>query len=320
MPRVDPMNGKVAFLFPAFSMKYRDFSRKPLDGYLDEVAGFLAKASAVVDIDQSKFEKPGEFVLNDELQDDLQEHYVAYVDSCALASLLKKKRIPCDYVAGYSMGVFAALHHSAAVSFEDGLQLLHHVCTSAHEAVEGGAYGMGVVVGLTADEIGALIAQHCPQVAVADVCAPRVVVASGTCGDLEKLFAASEAKGSMHSRFLPVTVPFHSVFLREAEDKIRSFLDQIDIRPPECGIVSCVTQKVLISAEDVKEEAVGNLWHPLRWYKTMRRLLDLGVDVFLECGLSDSLCSLARNVEGEFRTYHPRKFDRLIASRTGGAV
>ena len=310
------VNGKVAFLFPAFSMKYRDFGRKPLDGYMDEVAGFLARASAIVEIDPRKFEKPGEFVLDDELQDDLQEHYVAYVDSCALASLLKKRRIRSDYVAGYSMGVFAALHHSSAVSFEDGLQLLHRVCTSAHEAVEGGAYGMGVVVGLTADEIAALIARTCPRVEVADVCAPRVVVASGTRSDLEKFFEASDTEGSMHSKFLPVTVPFHSVFLREAEDKIRRFLGQIDVRAPECGIVSCVNQTVLVSADDVKEEAVGNLWRPIRWYKTMRRMLDLGVDVFLECGLSDSLCNLARNVEGDFRTYHPRKFDRLIASRT----
>ena len=64
----------------------------------------------------------------------------------------------------------------------------------------------------------------------------------------------------------------------------------------------------------MKEETVGNLWQPLRWHKTMRRLLDLEVGVFLECGLSDSLCALARNVEGDFQTYHPRKFDRFIAS------
>ncbi len=306
-------NGKVAFLFPAFSMKYRDAGPKPVDGYADEAARCLTRASAVVEIDQRKFERAGEFVLDDELQDDLQEHYVSYVKSCALASLLERRGIRCDYVAGYSMGLFAALHHGGAVSFEDGLQLLHHVCTFAHEAVEGGAYGMGVVVGLTADEVAALIAQTCPEVQVADVCAPRVVIASGARGDLEKLFEVSEAKGSMHSRFLPVTIPFHSMFLREAEDRIRRFLGQIDIRPPACGIVSSVNQKVLVSEEDVKAEAVGNLWQPLRWYKTMRRMLDLEVEVFLECGLSDSLCTLARNVEGDFQTYHPRKFDRLIA-------
>lgn len=312
----DDASGKVAFLFPAFSMKYRDFSRKPVPGYLDEVGAFLARASAVVEIDQRKFEKPGEFTLDDALEDDLQEHYVAYVDSCALASLLRKKQIRCDYVAGYSMGVFAALHHSAALSFEDGLQLLHRVCTAAHEAAAGGTYGMGVVVGLSAGEIESLIEQHCQSVEVADVCAPRVVIASGLRGDLEKLFAVAESEGSMHSRLLPVTVPFHSTLLRDAEAKIRRFLAKMPLRPPDCGVVSCVTQNVLKSIDDVTEEAAGNLWHPLRWHQTMSRLLDLGVDVFLECGLSDSLCNLARSVEGDFRAYHPRKFDRLTAWRT----
>ena len=191
------VSGRVAFLFPAFSMKYKDAGAKPVDGYAEEVARSLAQASAVVDIDPRKFEKPGEVALDDELQDDLQEHYVSYVKSSALASLLETRGIRCDYVAGYSMGLFAALHHGGAVSFEEGLRLLHHVCTFAHEAAEGGVYGMGVVVGLTVDEVAALIARHCPGVEVADVCAPRVVIASGTRGDLGNLFEAAEAKGSM---------------------------------------------------------------------------------------------------------------------------
>jgi len=49
---VRSVNGKVAFLFPAFSMKYRDASPKPVDGYADEVARLLTRASAVVEIDQ----------------------------------------------------------------------------------------------------------------------------------------------------------------------------------------------------------------------------------------------------------------------------
>jgi len=300
-------------------MKYRNFSRN-LDGYEEEVAGFVKRASAIVEIDPQKFERPGQFLLADRLQDDLQEHYVAYVDSCALASLLRKKRVRPDYVAGYSMGVFAAMHHCGAVSFEDGIQLLQHVCTAAHEAVDGGAYGMGVVVGLTGEEVANLIATHCARVEVADVCAPRVVIASGTRSGLERFLEVSEAEGSVHSRLLPGAVPFHSAFLRDVEDKIRRFVERIEVRAPECGIVSCVSQKVLVSADDVKEETIGNLWRPLRWYETMRRLLELGVDVFLECGLSDSLCSLARNVDGEFRTYHPRKFDRLLAARAGDAA
>jgi [acyl-carrier-protein] S-malonyltransferase len=314
MPTATAMGGSVAFLFPAFSMKYRDLvGERPLEGHQDELAAYLRRATAVVEIDPRKLDRPGEFVLDDELEDDLQEHYLAYVGGAALGSLLKKRGIGRDYVAGYSMGLFAALYESQSVSFEDGLRLLRHVCTVAHAAVEGGAYGMGVIVGLASDEIAALIAGHCPKVEVADVCAPRVVVASGARADLERLFAAAEAGGAMHSRFLAVTVPFHSGFLREAEDKITAFLGQIAVRPPSCRIVSCVSQDLLVTAEDVRREASRNLWQPIRWYQTMRRLLELGVDVFLECGLSDSLCTLARNVDGNFRAYHPRKFDRLSA-------
>jgi [acyl-carrier-protein] S-malonyltransferase len=308
------MGKKVAYLFPAFGMKYKDFSRQCLDGYGDEVAEFLAQASAVVELDMRKFERPGDFVLDDPFQNDLQEQYVCYVDSCAVGSLLKKRSIACDYVAGYSMGLFAALYHSSAVSFQDGLRLIHHTCTLAHEAVQDDKYGMGVVVGLTADELGALIAENCREVEVADVCGPRVVIASGRHRDLERLLEASVAEGSLHAKLLPVSIPFHASVLCRVEGRIREFLKRIEIRAPACGVVSCVNQKVLSSAEDVRQEAAANVWHPLNWFKTMSRLLELGVGVFVECGLSESLCNLARNLQGDYQIYHPRQFDRLFAA------
>ncbi len=305
---------KVACLFPAFAMRYSDFGRKCLDGYQDELARFLADAAAVVRIDRRKFESPGEFVLDDRLQDDLQEQYVCYVDSCVVGSLLKKRKIDCHYVAGYSMGLFAALQHSSAVSFEDGLRLVHHTCMCAYEAVGDGEYGMAVVVGLTADEVAVLIAESCPEVEVADVCGPRAVIASGNRGDLARLLAASEQAGSLHSKLLPVSIPFHSSLLGQVEGRIREVLARIEIRAPACGVVSCVDQKVLSSAADVREEAAGNVWHPIHWFKTMRRLLELEVGVFLECGQSESLCNLARHIRGNYRMYHPRQFHRLFAS------
>lgn len=305
---------RQAFLFPAFSMKYRDFSRPPLDGYLEEVDRFLARASAVVGVDERKFERPADVVLDDPLQDDLQDHYISYVDGCALASLLNKRGAQADYVAGYSMGVFAALQHSGAVSFEDGLRLLHQVCVSAHQVAGPEPWGMGVIMGLTAEEVARLIDRTCPSLAVGDVCASRVVIASGRRQDLDRLFEAAEAAGSMRSRHLPVTLPFHSPFLRNAEGMIRGFLNKIDVRRPACGIVSAVDQQVLLTEDDVRTEAATNLWRPLRWHDTMRSLLAQGVRVFLESGLSDGLCNLSRSLDGDFQAYHPRKYDRFFGA------
>ena len=308
------MNRKIACLFPAFAMRYKDSRRECFDGFQDEVARFLAEASAVVEINARKLEEPGRFVLDDELENSLQEQYVCYINSCAVGSLLKKRNIICDYVAGYSMGLFAALYHSSAVSFQDGLRLMHHTCTFAHEAVESGRYGMAVVTGRTADEIGALIAESCPDVEVTDVCGPQVVITSGTRSELARLLQAAEGEGCLHCDFLPVSLPFHSSLLRQAEDRIRGFLAQIQIRRPACGIVSCVDQKVLDCEEDVRREVAGNVSHPINWLETMGRLLALGVGLFVECGLSENLCKLARNIDGGYEIYHPRKFDKLFAS------
>jgi [acyl-carrier-protein] S-malonyltransferase len=309
------MPKKLAGLFPAFAMKYREFHRNGPERFRDAADEYLRRASAVVEVDPRKFERRGGYLLDDSLEDDLQEHYVSYIDSCALGSLLTDRGIACDYVAGYSMGLFAAMSHSGAVTFEDGLELLQATCRFAHEAVEEDRYGMGVVVGFTPDELGSLIADHCPGVEVADVSGPRVVISSGPRDDLERLLQAAEAGGSLQARFLPVGLPFHSARLREVEWRIRDILGRLPIAPPRCGIVSCVGQEILVTRDDVLEEVARNVWQPIRWHATMRRLLSLEVDTFVECGPSESLCNLARNLDGEFRAYHPRKFVQLFASR-----
>lgn len=308
------MKTKTAFLFPAFAMKYREFTRHNVDGFEQEAASFYQRAAQVADIDPRKFACPADFSLGDELEDDLQEHYVSYIDCCAVASLLQKQGVACDYVAGYSMGLFAALHQSGAVGFEDGLHLLRGTCNAAHSSIAGDEYGMAVVVGLTPAEIRSIIADGGLRVEVGDVCGPRVVIGSGKRSDLSRLLEAAEAAGSLQARFLPVTAPFHTSLLRSGEAQIQACLDRIQIADPTYPLVSCVDQSLLTSADEVRQEAAANLWRPMHWYETMLRLVELDVGVFVESGPSESLCNLARNVDGDFRTYHPRKFDRLFAS------
>jgi [acyl-carrier-protein] S-malonyltransferase len=312
------MNHTIACLFPAFAMKYKEFDRTRPAGVEERAQALLERASELVEIDPRKFADPVEFVLDDPLQDDLQDQFACYVDNCAVAGLLDDWGVPCDYVAGYSMGVFAAMHRSAAVSFEDGLRLLRHTCTCVQKTVDEGDFGMGVIVGFTPGEAAELIAANGGTAEVADVCGRRVVILSGRRPDLKKLLEVAEDEGAMQSKLLPVAAPFHSSLLAAVEEPMRDFLPQVEIRPPRCPIVSCVDQRLLVTADDVKDEAAKNVSRPIHWYKTMKRLLELGVGCFAECGFSDSLCNLARNVEGDYRICHPRMFDRYFPARNGG--
>lgn len=308
------MSEKVACLFPAFAMRYKEFHRLGVAGYDQEVSRLLERASDVFPIDIAKFKEPDRILMADALQDDLQDHYVCYVDNCAVGKALRRQGIDCDYAAGYSMGLFSALYHGGAVSFEDGLRLMHHTCVFAHEALTDGDYGMGHEVGLKPDEVADLIAQHELNVELADICGPRVVIVAGLRAEVECLLDACIRAGSLNARLLPVSLPFHSTLLRPVERQLEQLLAQIVVRAPRCGIVSCLNQRVLSTADEVREELIRNVSHRMHWLGTMSRLLELDVNLFLECGFSDNLCNLAtRNVKGKYRIFHCRQFDKLFA-------
>ncbi|MFC2171213.1 ACP S-malonyltransferase [Acidobacteriota bacterium] len=298
------MDSKIGFLFPAFGAGYDRGEKELFPGYREELARLLPRASEVVEIDRESFESPA---------NDLQAHYVCYINSCVVSNALKSLNIVSDYVAPYSMGLFAALYHVSSYSFEDGLLLTHNICRFALEAVDGGVYGMGVIIGLPYEQVVELIAKNCTRVELADLSNEHVAIASGWKPELEKLMQIAAEKGSLHTGIMPVSLPYHSSFLKATEGRIREFLNGLDIKSPAHKIISCTDQKVLTTVDEVRREVTVNVSHNINWFLTMKKMLELGVNLFVECGASESLTKQAKFFKGDFKVYHPRRFKKLFA-------
>ncbi len=298
------MAGKVGFLFPAFGTGYANAGREPFSGYREEVAELLARGSKIVDLDATRL---------DASDDDLQAHYVCYVNSCAVSNVLRRRGIRPDCAAPYSMGLFAALFDASSVSFEDGLILTHEVCSLALDSVADGRYGMAAIVGLPRELIVGLIAESFPNLELGDVTNENVLVVSGRCSEMEELLRIAAEKGSLHAKMLPFSLPYHSKFMRDLSGEIAARAARIEIAPPSHEVISCVDQRLLATTEDVREEVASNIGRNMNWFRTMKKMLDLGVDVFVECGASNALTKQAKFLAGDFQVYHPKKFDRLFA-------
>lgn len=289
------INTKVGFLFPAFAMEFAG-SHSP---YQDEVDKYLSRASDVVPVDLKLFGEMAAGVSGNELQ----AHYFCYINSCVVSTILKKQNIYSDYAAGYSMGLFAALFHSKAVSFEDGLVLMHNIYNVALDSIDDKRYGMGVIVGLTYDNVERLIRSNCDNVDIIDISNENVIHVTGTHDEVVNLLEIA-SKQALFTRMLPITLPYHSRFMNKAHDKISKYLDEFNIGSPEYKIVSCVNQKILTTAQDIQDELLENVGHNINWYKTMLKMLELGVNVFVECGMSKSLSRLAKFIDGNYRIYN----------------
>lgn len=309
----DNKSKTVGFVFPAFAMRYRDSSGVQVPGYEAHCERLVALASQVVDLDLRSFRREPGSVPMGRLDKDLLDHYICYVGSCALSDLLRERKIAADYAAAYSMGLFACLYHTRALSFEDGLRLMDHTCRAAHQSILNGDYGMGVVAGLTPAELTDVMISGA-DLEIADVCGARVVIVSGKVNAIMGLVRAAKDAGAIQASPLPISLPYHSRFMKRAEEHLGQFLPHIRIRCPECPIVSCVNQKLLTSVRDIEEEVTGNVGHTINWFGTMNRLFDQGVNVVVECGASSSLCKLAetsgRGAGVEY--YHPKRFCNLF--------
>jgi [acyl-carrier-protein] S-malonyltransferase len=293
-------NKKIGFLFPAFAMKFTG----NLSLYQNEVDELTALAARHVSIDAKHFEE----MKAGSIEDELQAHYFCYINSGAVSTIMKK--INTEYVAGYSMGLYTAIFHSQAVSFEDGLLLMHNIYNIAFDSIDKKKYGMGVVVGLTYDSVNRLINDNSKDIEIIDISNEHVINVTGIYDDVVN-FLEIAGKTALSTKMLPITLPYHSKFTNNASEKIRQFLADIHIKPPVCKIISCVNQKVLSTAQDIKDELLINVSHSINWLKTMQKLLDLEVSLFIECGMSKSLTQLAKFINGDYKIYNINNFSKI---------
>jgi [acyl-carrier-protein] S-malonyltransferase len=293
--------GAVAYLFPSFPMRDPEARHDAYPGLPEVVRAFADRAAEVVDVTPRTFLPPARAGFATALEATLQAQYACYVESLAIAEWLGRHYPPCDYVAGYSMGLFPAACHAGAVSFADGLRIMRDVCRAGHRAVDDRGYAVGAVFGMTEDEVRGVAARVDPEVEITDIYGPRSFLVSGRADPVAAVLAACEAQGASESKLIPVTAPFHASAMRVVEPGISAMLASVPVAAPRAPVLSCCTQRLLRTADDVRDEFTRNISSGMNWYQTMRALVAMDVRLFLECGTTPRLTNMARReVPGDY--------------------
>jgi|GEM_PF-1754906 len=301
-------NRRMCWVFPAFEMKYRAFDPAQLPGYLDCVARCLERMDGGPSMTLPFYrEAYASAKLYSSLGDALK-HDLSFVSSCAVADYLKALGLFPHTMAPYSMGLYAALYAAECLPFEDGLQLMRFICRTAHEVgPRDGAFGMGVVMGLSEETLRSVLKPYEARVYLSDVMAHGICILSGPRQLLQEVFAQATRRGASHGKFLAVDLPYHSPLMAAAEERIRPMASRLIQAAPRWPIISCVTQKTLRTMDEVLEEVAANVVRPLHWRRTVQTAAQ-DVDLFVECGLSEQLCKLILLEIAGSNVVHPKRF------------
>ena len=302
---------KLAFIFPPFATDYPDDPFLNLTGFDDCFRKYLSRAAEFADPDLIQFEIRSNTFLNDELK----TQYISYIQACSLVLWFRQKGVVPAYCSGYSMGIYAALFQAEVISFLDGLVLIRQAFKEIKKVINNQGFGMCTIIGLNLDDLEQLILKEKLNLKLAiqnSVCSYSI---SGTADDILKMTESSQKEGALNTRILNVSVPYHSVFLKDTVTGFTEFVNQMQFRSPKMPIVSLIDQEILLDEQALKNEAVRNLFTPLNWYETQLYLQELGVSRFVECGSGKGIVKNARFIEGDGVFFTANAYTALLDTK-----
>lgn len=266
----------TAWVFPGQGSQRKGMGDEVLDRYpelcatADDVIGHSVRALCLDDDEEGllhhvRYAQPVMFVVN---------------TLSFLAARDDGDPLP-DFVAGHSLGEYAALFAAGCFDFETGLRLVRRR-GEVMDGVTGG--GMLAVMGLSAERVTEILAARgYEDVEVVNFNGPEQVVLSGPAARVRELRGVLRGTGAGKCVLLNVAVPAHSRYMEAAADEFAADLRAVRFAPPSLPVIANLTAKPYPD-DGIADMLRSHLHQPVRWLDSMRYLMAEGVTDVRELG------------------------------------
>ena len=282
---------KIGFLFPGQGSQSVGMGKDIYEQY--EVAKSVydkVKELTGVDIAKISFEGPEE-VLNETKYTQL----AILTESLAILEILKQNNILADISAGLSLGEYTALINSKALSFEEGVKLVQKRGEYMQNLLPDGDWQMAAIMGLTDEQVE----EVCKKVTSGFVvpanynCIGQIAISGEKDAILEAETIAKEI-GAKKVRVLKTAGPFHTEMLKDSSDALRNELQNVTINEFETNVVKNLDGEFYKESDDVKDILAKHIINPVRFSKTLKVMMDNGIDTFVEIGPGRTLSGFVK--------------------------
>ena len=242
--------------------------------------------------------------------------------SVAAARVLAAHGIEPSFVAGHSLGEYAAHVAAGTFSLADGVAIVRRRGRYMQESVPVGTGAMAAVLGLDAS----LVEQACFDAAEGEVVSPANLNAPGQvaiAGHATAVARASErAKALGARRVVPLTVsaPFHCALMKPAQDRLEPELRGLATSTPRVPVVANVDAAPKGDADAGVDALVRQVSATVRWQEVVERLAAEGVSTFVEVGPGTVLAGLIRRIRKDAHVVSFSRPDQLDAVRAACSI
>lgn len=204
------------------------------------------------------------------------------------------------FVAGHSVGEYAALVAAEAIPFADAVRLVRERGRLMHVAGQVRPGAMAAILGLDM----AVAEQLCQQTGaeIANINCDGQIVISGDKAALVRAIDLSRALGAKRAIPLVVSGAFHSSLMRPAVKGMTKALNTTVLSAPAVPIISNLTAEPIREPQALRQELVEQICSCVRWSESVEYMAAHGVNTFVEVGPGKILSGLVKRIAKDAQT------------------
>lgn len=248
------------------------------------------------------------------LQDTRAVQLCLLIAGVAAARLLGERGHRPDYVAGLSIGAYAAAVVADALNFADAVRLVALRGELMQRAYPHG-YGMTAILGLDQARIEGLLADAEGPVYLANINAETQLVIAGSDAAMARLAERARALGAGAAKRLAMSVPSHCELLAAPARELAAAFAQVELRAPRVRYLSGSSARLIRDPETLRDDLAMNMSRVVDWQATLTTAYERGVRLHLELPPGGVLTGLARRVfePGQAIAFTGARLDTLDA-------
>ena len=291
---------KTAILFPGQGVQAIGMAKDFVDNY-QEAREIFMLADETLKRDITKLVMEGNI---DDLNITRNTQPAIITAEMAMLKVFQKFSNLGDVTAGLSLGEYSSLIYSEAIRFEDALPLVEK---RGELMLQGDKGMMAAIIGFDRRKLveiceGLTLAGD--YVVPANFNSMEQIVISGTVGGVEKAMKIFEEQGA--GRVIPLNVasPFHTKLLEKASIGLGTLLKDVQISKPKIPVYFNTIADTEEDPDKIRALLTRQVMSSVLWVDTMVRMLESGVDTFIEIGPGKTLSGFLKRMPYEYKVYN----------------